>query len=338
MKKNNFIQALNTGIMCFASIVGAGFASGKELEVYFAHFGIWAFPTIIFTAILFYKFTHKFLKIGHEKQITSLSELNKIVWGKYTKLGNILFVVSNILLLSAMFAGADSIGIFLFPNLNYRFFSIISAIIAIIISSLNFKKMLKINSIIVPLLLVLVVLSLIFSLNFVEKINLTPTLPPIFSPFFAIIYLASNLYLVSFVFCKLGNTTTKSIHKSASLIFAILLSFFALQIVLILLINKTSSPMPLVNLLCSISPVIKYFACFVVWGGLLSTVVNILFSLSNWLNNYFKSPILSSSIICLFGLVLSGFGFSFIVNYFYPLIGIVGVIFIYLFIRKNKAN
>ena len=322
-----------TGALCFGSIVGAGFASGKEIEFYFAQFGISIFPIIILVGVLFCIILKFFLNFGYKNRIVSFSQMNKLIWGKYEKIGNIFFIISNLLLLSAMLSGSDAIGNLIIKQ-DYRFFSVITAILAIVISLLKFKKLVKINAIVVPLLLILIIFDLCFSLNIGKIPTNSPKISVVFSPIFALFYLTSNLYLASFVFAKIGNSTLLENHTKASIVCATLFTIFACLITLIIFSNSSEvSPMPLISILGNISPKFMWFGALVVWLGIFSTIVNILFTLSNeFKNKSYKTFFLI--LISALGLILSGLGFSFIVNYFYPLIGIMGLITICKMMKK----
>ena len=269
--------------------------------------------------------------MGALYKINDLTTMNKIIFGKLSWLADSIFIFSNILLLSAMLAGSDAIGKTIFTQSNYRFFSVTTAIVGLIICAFQFKKMIKLNSIIVPLLLVMIILPLISCHTLPTAIS-SPNLTAVV---YALLYLLSNIYLVSFIFCKLGASMPQQ-HTQASFICGALLAIFATIITIVLQcnINYTSSSMPLIALISTLHPKLSLTACVVVWLGILSTTIQIIYTLSPRLK-IFHSNTFNNMLICIIGLILSGFGFSFIINYFYPVIGLFGAILVVNIMKKS---
>ncbi len=315
---NSKILSLKLGSLCFASIIGAGFASGKEIWVYFARFGILAFPTIVLVGIGFYYLSYTFLTFGHTHSITTITQQHKSIWKK-PLIGHILFVFCNILLLSAMFAGVDSLQAFIIHD-PARIFSFCTALLGIFLGLFNFKNVMKINLILVPMLLIMIIVCLGIS-------TYQPIVTPHTSfPVSALIYLTTNIYLVSFIYCKLGTRFHPAIFRQSSIIAAILFTLFGCAITLILLLNPecVSTDMPLINILGAHSTFLVKIGSIVVWLSILTSVINIIHTLSDHTRFIYK--LFFACLITLISYILSSCGFTFIVSWFYPIIGVIGLI------------
>ena len=59
------------------SIIGAGFASGRELSLFFAEFGYSSLYFLPIVFVLFYYSFKLFLTVGSEHKYTNIFELNK---------------------------------------------------------------------------------------------------------------------------------------------------------------------------------------------------------------------------------------------------------------------
>ena len=327
-KNNTFILSFG----CFGAIVGAGFASGKEIWLYFARFGWIAYPILVISGVLFAFLIKFLLDLGKTNKIDSFTQMNKLVFKKYSWIGDIFFVISNIILLAAMFAGSGAIGKIILPQ-NAELFKISLIFLSLIISLFNFKKLMKLNALIVPLLLIMIIGAFLFSpissINFPIKMSLMP-------PIYALIYLCANVYLISFILLKLGFTYQKN-HTKASIICACLFIIFSIIISLSLHLNLSfcDFEMPLLAILSSLSDLFKIFASLVIAFSILTSAINIIFALSNWLTIFVKSRFICNLFLCLIGLILSNFGFTFIVNYLYFTIGIFGLVFILSAIKNS---
>ncbi len=330
--KNN-LSAFYLGVICFGTIIGAGFASGKEIWIYFARFGWYAYPILVITGIIFAIMVNMIFKFGYNNQLSNFSQLNKSVFKNRIHFGEWLFCISNFIVLAGMFAGINAISEMNF-QLESLIFVVIFVIFSFLISLLKFRNLMKINGLVVPILLILIILAM-----FISPISSTTVTysKPTYAPIFAIIYLSSNLYLISFILTKLGCTSSPKIHTKASIIFAILFIVFSFIISITLQSNPQFcfSNMPIVAILSSCSTIYKVLSSAVIMLSILTTVINIIYSLSNIFTKFIHSKITSNFIICAIGFILSNLGFNFIVNYFYFVIGIIGIIYLF-FIIKNS--
>ena len=128
-KSGIFVQSLVIGAVLFGSIVGAGFASGEEVWYYFARFGWVCFPLIIFAGILLFWLGYMFLEFGKRNGIESVQQINKQLFGKWGLAGEIIFIISNVILLSSMLAGANSLFDIVLESSAYRYASVLTSLV-----------------------------------------------------------------------------------------------------------------------------------------------------------------------------------------------------------------
>ena len=346
MKTNTITQSLLVGAVMFGSIVGAGFASGKEVWFYFAQFGWVCFPLIFLAGLLMFLLGYCFLEFGKRNGIKTVQVMNQKLFGKLGFWGEIIFIFSNIILLSAMFAGANSLFDIVLSSSIYRFASVVTAILAILISWQGFDKMVKVNVLIVPALIVVIVITFLCGIGNIANFSIPSgvgTKNILSALVFCILYVCSNLYFAGFVFARLGSKYSKKVNFYGSIIASVFLVLCLMGMVLSIYLNPycSMSDMPLVFIANSSSHLFGVITLFVVWVGIVTTAVSLVYTISLWLDRYINSFKISSLIVCIIALIISGLGFSTIVSYFYSVLGIIGSVFIarMLFIEcKDKIK
>jgi len=104
---------------------------------------------------------------------------------------------------------------------------------------------------------------------------------------------------------------------------------------------SSMTDMPIIAIANNISSVFGIITQIVVWLGIFTTATTLLYTIANWIGGYFGHYHLICIIIGILASLLSGFGFSNIITYFYPILGFIGsvfVIFLCLTIPKNISE
>ncbi len=334
-------QSLVVGAVMFGSVVGAGFASGKEVWFYFAQFGWVCFPLIILAGLLLFALGYQFLEFGKRNGIESVQQMNSKLFGKWGNVGEIIFIISNIILLSAMFAGANSLFDIVLDTNFYRYASVLTAVISIFVSWLGFSKMVKVNILVVPFLVAVITVSFIYCLTnsngfVVPLVDGTDRL--LSAIFFCVLYVCSNLYFAGFIFARLGREHSSKANLVGSLIGAGFMVLCLLGMVVSIYLNPYSSmsDMPLVYIAKSVSNTFGTGTLLVVWLGILTTSVSLIYTISIWLQKYVKSYKIATVFVSIVCLLISGLGFGLIVSYCYPVMGFFGIVFMLRMIFYEK--
>ena len=340
MQKNIFSQSIFLGSSMFGSIVGAGFASGKEVWLYFAQFGWISIPIIILSGILVCLISFSLLEFGKNQQINTVQQINSKLFKKFSIFGEFFYIFSNFILLSAMFAGADSLLNIFDLSTNFRLFSIITALLSILICWLGFNKILKANIFVVPSLIVLIIILLISCLIQPHTLTIPQMQSSAYPLIFCLLFICSNLYFASFIFAKLGQNSSTKTNLLASIISSSFLVICLIFISLVIYLNPTSTTfdMPLLYIANAINTPLGILALIVMGIGILTTAISLTYTISSWLQNYLNSFKFSTIITCIICLILSSVGFSNIVKYAYAFIGIFGILFISLLLNFQIKN
>lgn len=317
------------------TVIGAGFASGKEIAWFFSRFGvngIWTSVLIIpLFAIIF---------------IFGLNIKNENLTQKLGRFAPILFFLTNLIFSFAMLSAS----IFLLQDILYFLPKIVIVIIMLALQLLVLSKGIKgfsrVCSILVPFLVVFLLFS---SFNGIIKgensVLITYELIETFSSvWFCVIYVSANFLLGYTILGKLGTNLTKKHIKVISIISAVIIGFLISVLNLSILSNiySMSLSMPIFGLLSSLSPVlvkmVEVFVLFAMLTTLFATdqalleIVNDSKIVSKW------SVIKKSLAICLLVLIGAFFNFSEIVENIYPVMGVVGLIIFVIIIIPKKSH
>ena len=329
----------------FGTLVGVGFASGKEIWFYFARFGNIAFFMILLTGILFCFISYLFFSFGKRFQIESVQQWNRLIFGKFSIVGEGVLVLSNLVLLASMFAGADSLFAIIIPDIPYRLASIITGLITFAVVCLGFNGIKKANAIITPLLLIVVTIIVVVTFASGGSPFSTQAFTAengVWGLIYSLLFVSSNMFFSGFIFARMGKEYSSKEVLGGSIIGSSFLVLSLLGITFTLFANPTliSSDMPLVTIAYSLNNFFAYFILIIVWLGLLTTAFTLLYTVTNWLRTFFGKSIFAILLSTIIALVMSGVGFSSFVQYVYPANGILGVIFIIMVavvqIKNNK--
>ncbi len=306
-------KRLSTAAVFLGAFIGAGFASGREIALYFADCS----PLVPFLGgLLLAVFCYFFLLIG------SYTHGNpKLLWGKASKFADAVIKISNLVTLCSMIAASE---ITVFTLFSFHGGGVITGILALITVVAGVEKIKLSNFIIVPVIILLIA-TLFFKngeLFFVGKVTVLP----------AFSYCTMNIigggYLVSTMskgFSKKDCVITAS-YSGIFIIILIMAVFFTIR-------NTQNSDMPLIEAaklsnLALIGNVVMYLAVFTTITSCLSIVSE---------NKPYAVAIVTS-----LSFVVSVLGFRTIVDKLYPVLSILGAMvstgYVFLFVMKKRRK
>jgi len=343
------MSALSVFFVFFGTIVGAGFASGREVYVYFARFGICGLLMTLLAGLLFYALGYIFLQLGKRCKVQSLSDFFKLIFGKFSPIIEIVVIFSYVIVLSAMFAGFDSLQHIIFSNLTYPIFTITSAFLCVLAVLGGINKISKLNGVLLPLLLVFMGAIFVHSLkignfNAVVHLGSGDFATMLYSFMCCLIFVCSNMFLTGFVLMKTGANTTPKIDRCASKMTALVLLVISFFACLSIIVNPESVQydMPFVYLAFGISDAFVILSVIILWFAIFTTAIATMLTISWWLKSYINNFLYSTIITCVVAFLLSRVGFSVIIDICYPLTGLMDVVFVlcalYLFFNSKKKN
>lgn len=276
------------------TFIGAGFATGKEICSFFSETNV---IVTILAGLLCGLFGYVFMETG---RITN-GEIFKILPDGLSIALSLTTKLISLVILSSMLASTTLI---LEENLGLIGMGFLVGLVALIISSRSVKSVAKINSFIVPFVAIFIIFLFFKAKNydFYGEMNF-------FSPF---LYAGMNVLASGIISGKLSRGMTKKEVCFASILSGVILAVL-LSIVLLATRKLALSDMPIIALASSFG--LKNIAIVLVFLSIFTT-------LTSTMNIVCDGKLPHGVIALIVATGFSFFGFSNIVTYAYPVVGV----------------
>lgn len=353
------------------TLIGAGFASGKEIYIFFFSYGEKGILAIIISSILMGIIIYDVLKIIHKKEIKTYKEfleeitsnsknetiknrkINKKIINTNTKnkeitnrqIKSLINIIINLFMLISFYIMIAGFGAYCNQQFGIKpiIGSISLAILTYIIISKNIKGVVLLNQIIVPILIAFIIL--IGSLNILELdlINISEYIIQTNHTNWlmsGILYSSYNAILLIPVLITLRKyiKKEKQISKISIIIIAIviILSLSIYGILIRVDVNIQNLEMPAAYVISNTYPYLKIPYAIILLASILTTAVSLGNSFTENTAKSEKKKRWIRKLICITAILVSGIGFSNLVNNMYPIFGYLGLIQILAIIIKAK--
>lgn len=285
------------------ALIGAGFASGREIALYFSHTS--PFTPLLSGACLGI-LCYFFLELGRIYNGDFF-----ILFGKGRGVFICIIKVCNIITTCAMIAGGEEVFFNLF---GIRGGGIITGIITLLTLYFGVEKLKLINSFIMPAIIILI-LILFFKGNGKAEFEKLSVLP-------AFTYAAMNIITGGYFISTLSKDSTKKENLMAGVVTGIILSLLLLSVYIIIQDNIYDI-MPLMS--AAQSHNMKTIGNLIMYLAIYTTITS---SLAVASSNNMKTAVMI--IAACYG--ISIFSFEKIVDITYPLMGFTGIVMIFIVI------
>lgn len=336
------------------TFIGAGFASGKEIYLFFFKYQVFGILGIIVSAIFIGYIIYKVLNISKRNDICNYNEfLNYLIKNKLIKI--ILINIIDVFLIISFCIMVSGFSAFIYQEFNINI--IIGFIFMLICSYCAFKRkatgIIKINNILIPIIIFIIFFIVIkkvnlYELNFInglngEGFNINNWKIENFKfLIFSILYANYNLLTIIPIVVTMSNVTkNKKKIKYISIICSIIIFILSMSIFSILSqsnFNITNLEMPVVFIVGRYGIFYKYIYCLVVGIAIFTTAISVGYGyLQNYENNkekYNKKIILL--ILC--SIIAIPIGFSKLIELLYPIFGGIGLVQSLYVIKKKRKD
>ena len=289
----------NLKIACtfIGSTIGAGFASGREIALYFA-------ATSPLSPLLGGVFCGLFCYVFVELGRISDGDILKYSFKKMSKFFLALIQLSNLIIYIAMLAGSE----YIFQRLlGISGGTIISAVFCLVCIYMGVNKLKLLNAVAVPMMFVLIVFL---------YIKVKPPILPFqsFALHTPILYACMNILSGGYLISTFAKGLKPSDSVNISLIVTVIISSL---LVLIYLLIQDCLNMPMPMLFTASAVGLIELGCIILYLAVFTTLVGSLYIITG---PDMKKAMLFTSI----GLVVSVFGFKELTDKLYPLMGYLG--------------
>lgn len=337
-------NTLKVIFVIIGTLIGAGFASGREIYLFFVKYGENGKIGIVLTGIITGVIIYKALKITKTYEINNYNKLLERVNWKHSKLNRYINLIVNSFLLISFYIMIAGFSAYIMQTYNTPIY--ISSIIFVIICYIIFKKsiqgVIKANEILVPILIILITYLGIKNIPYSFNANSISTLGENTSAWVigSILYASYNSILLIPVLTGLRNylNSNKQIIKisiiSSSIIIVLALFIYSLLLRGEFFISELE--MPLIEITMQFGKIFKYIYGFVIIASIFTSAISAGYSFLKNASKTKKSYEIILLIICITGIVVSNIGFSKLVEILYPLFGILGLLQIWMLVKfKN---
>ncbi len=330
---NNIFKVI---FVIIGTIIGAGFASGQEIYLFFFSHGIKGLIGILISSIIIGIVIYKTLKIINKYGIETYKDFLEILIKKNKKFNKIINLIINIFILITFFIMVAGFGAYFEQELgiNSLIGSTILAIITFIVFMTSIKGVVKANGILVPILIGFLVIIGIINLsdlpsieefqNYIINTNETKYYlnAILYSSYNSILLIPVLLTLKSYIKDK------KQIAK-ISIISSIIIFILSIIIFLLLVqvdVDITKLEMPAVYVVSNTFRSLKYIYGFIILGSIFTTTISLGSSFLQNTTKTKKNYTQVALIMCIISVLISKIGFSNLVNLLYPVFGYLGLL------------
>lgn len=341
----NLKQILQIAFTYIGTVVGAGFATGKEILLFFTRYGWTATLTIGLATAFFVWIGVKLMLIAHDIGAESYEDLNKELFGK--QLGEavslfilvILFGVTSVMLAAAGSLFQEHMG---FP---FQIGLLVTLLLTYLFLHKGMAAILTINSIVVPIMLLFTAAIVWMTVqnpgsgNWLTLSGAFPWHRTWFSP---ILYTSYNLAMAQAVLVPLG----KEINSKKTLYWGGILGGIGIGGLLLACHFSLAAQMPGItryeipmgHLILPLGRLVQLMYVLVIFGEILTTFLSNVYGLALQLKQRtgLRLPLLILGILtgCY---LISQIGFGRLLEFLYPLFGVVSLVWFVMLVWRRRV-
>lgn len=346
MVRINIKNVYKVTFVIVGTIIGAGFASGQEIYTFFNAYGIRGLIGVFLSCFLIGYIIYKTFSIMLNNNINNYQDfVVKIIPEKLANnklLGFTINNIINIFLLISFNIMVAGFGSYFFQELNMPqiYGSILIAVLSFITLSKNIDGVIKINTYLIPALVLLIIFLGVKKIGCIENIFCPDINKPVSWFLSSILYASYNsISLIPILVSLKGHINTKKEVKIIS--FCTMLVMLVLSIVIFLIMNSfieeiKTVEIPIVYIANMLGKSFKYIYGIVILMAIFTTAISTGYGFLNNVTKGRKSYKTLLVIICIISIFAGQIKFSKLVSAIYPVFGYLGMIqIIFLLNGKN---
>lgn len=332
---NNIKNIYKITFVIIGTIIGAGFASGQEIYTFFNKYGVNGLIGICISILLISYIIYKTFKIVLENNINNYEEFIKTIMPQKFKNNKILRItisnIINIFLLICFNIMVAGFATYFVQELNISKWigAILIAVLSFITLSKNIDGVIKINTFLLPILILLICFLGINKIKYISIVseNYNNSMYWILS---SILYASYNS--ITLIPILIGLKDKINVRKQPIIIsICVGIIMLILSIVIFLLMNTFINEIfnieiPLVYIASSLGRAFKYIYGIVILIAIFTTAIGSGYGFLSNSTKKRKTYMLYAGAICLASIFVGQIGFSSLINLLYPIFGYLGII------------
>lgn len=338
----NWGAACQIAAVYVGTVVGAGFATGREIVEFFSRFGFIGLIGILMSGYIFIFLGAKLMRISARIKAASYQELNEYLFGKFFGTAiNILMLFMLLGVCAVMLSGAgavfeEQIGLSKTTGL------LITIGLTIITMTVGIKGLFAVNIFVVPMMITFSFILMFISIklpNFSDQVMFIPFAEDgwkaVVAPFS---YTALNLTLAQAVLVPVAT----EINDDRTIKWGAYLGGAALTVILIsshftlvMLPNIEAYDIPMAAIVKTLASSFYWIFVFVIYGEIFTSVIGNVFGIERQVKKYISLPsAVTVSTIFVISYFISLINYGTLLSYLYPIFGYVSLTFIILLWMK----
>lgn len=321
--------------ICFViigTIIGAGFASGREIYTFFCVYGFNGLWGILISNAIIGLVIYLTLKITINNNIKNYSDFISHLVGSNKILNYTINNIMNIFLLISFVVMVSGFGAYF--NQEFNIPAILGSIIISLLTFFTFFKnidgIVKINTYLIPILIFLIALLGFKENIFSFGINTLPSASGFSWLLKSILYASYNSIVLIPIIINLKNliSNKKQIKYiiGFTLLFMIIMSVVIYVILNLNILEITNIDIPLVYIASKFGIIYKYLYGLVILIAIFTTAVSEGYSFLNNISKNKKQYFIYSILICTLSIAFSNIGFGKLLDILYPILGYLGLL------------
>ncbi|MDW3887111.1 hypothetical protein QI037_03910 [Staphylococcus saprophyticus] len=329
-------EAVKIGFAYVGIVVGAGFSTGQEVMQFFSPYGLWSYIGVILSGLILGFIGRQVAKIGtafdaqnHE------STLDYLFGNKFSKIVDYLLIFFLFGISVTMLAGAgstfeESFGVPTWLG------ALIMVIVIYITLLMDFNKIVRALGVVTPFLIILVVIIAAYylfngSISFGEVNDAVPDASLVKGILYGINY-GGLAFAVGFstIVAIGGDASRRRVSGAGALfggiVYTILLALinFALQSEFT---KIEDASIPMLTLANDIHPWIGLVLSIIMLAVMYNTILGLMYSFAaRFTEPYSKKYHIFIVVMVIVAFALSFVGFADLINFLYPIMGVVGLV------------
>lgn len=341
--KTNWGAAFQIAAVYVGTVVGAGFATGREIVEFFSRFGFIGLVGILMSGYIFIFHGSKLMRISARIGARSYQEFNLYLFGKY--IGTVVNLLMLFMLLgvcAVMLSGAGAV----FSEqlgLSKSLGLFVTIFLSILVMIMGMKGIFAVNSFVVPIMVGFSFMLMLLSLrlpNFLEQVLFIPYAEDgwksVVAPFS---YTALNLGLAQAVLVPVAaEIKDDRTVKWGGIIGGLLLTLILLSshFTLVMLPDLESYEIPMAVIMKNLASGFYWVFILVIYGEIFTSVIGNVFGLERQVKTYLSLPsILIVSGIFAITYLISLIEYGVLLSFLYPIFGYCCLVFIILLWMKD---
>lgn len=329
-----FKKIIKALFVIIGTLIGAGFASGQEIYLFFYQYGKNGINGIIISSILIGIVIYKVLILCEREEIKNYKSFLNIFFQNEIKLNICNTVITTFILITfyVMIAGFGAYFEQQF-DINHLLGSVLLSTICYFVFLKNVSGLIKLNQIVVPILIGSLLIIGINTIQFKNIYNISNYVITnsswkwildsiLYSSYNTILLIPVIIAVRKFV----SNQKERLILAIVTILIVIVLTsiiFFMLSQIDVIIENLE---MPVVYVVSKISEMFKYIYGFIILSSILTTSTSLGTSFLENVASDEKRCRRYALYICLSAILVSNIGFSNLVSVLYPIFGYIGLV------------